>query len=1123
MYRFMMVLWVVALSKICIAQRIYTPNSILAQGNIYKIALPTEGIYKIDVNFFRTIGITNTPINSIHIYTNGGQMLDEASSANYIDDLTETAIQINDDGDNVFNNNDNLIFYATGPHIWKIDSAKKWLSYQKHLYDDNTYAFIKIDNTIPVRITTATALTGTTSYNVNSYIHKTIIEDDNSNVLKSGKQWVGKAINNANNAYSVPVNFQAIPLGNATLQTRFVGRSLQGQALLTGSVNNNVFENLTFNQVGNTIISRYAQENISTNSVPLLQNNIITYNMANNSNATIWPDYIALNTPLPLQISNNNAVVIDQFTGLGIDALALFTIGNSNNNTQVWDITNPLQPQKIPTIQNSTLTNFIRNTKNIARYIAFNETAYKTPTIVGPIANTNIHNVAPTTSLIITPNAFINQARQLASYHATQRQLQSTIIVLENIYNEFGSGAKDITAIRNCIRMFYDKTKNTNMPLAYVLLLGDASYNYKSTQQQVLIPSWQSTNSLDPIQSYVSDDFYALLDDNDDINNTNALPLEDIAIGRIPARSITELDDYLSKLYKYYAPTSFGDWRVNTTFIADDEDDNLHIKDAEFLVNNTLVNNPQFNVKKIYLDAYVQAIGSGSGKYPTAVTNIANNMNKGNVIWNYSGHGSYNRLSEEGVVELPTTATWQTENKWPIFITATCDFAPFDNENEFSLGEQLLLRKANGGIALLTTTRLVFASSNKILNNAYLTAQFTQTNSRFPSIGSSILKAKNTLIMQGDPVNAHKFVCLGDPSLIPAFPTQQVKTTFVNNTSFNTTNDTLKGLQRFTLKGAVYKAQRIATNFNGKVNITIYDKQQLGKTLANDATSFQTSFTINEQIVYKGIANVSNGIFETVITMPADVNISYGLGFIKYYAYSNSEDAAGADSVTIGGVATNTPTENKGPDITIYANNNPASINRKITNPVTINVGLFDATGINLSNTAIGHEITMQINNDPNKIILNDFFLTDTVNQNKGNIMYALGNLPLGKFTVTIKAWDVFNNSNEKTAHFEVVAPPNNTIYQTINFPNPFTQNTTIIASHNIENDGLEGVLEIFNAQGKLLLTQKVLLPTSNLGYAQFFIAPNQLTHYNGILLYKLHLYNKLGSKTSKSGKMLKL
>jgi hypothetical protein len=1118
----MMVLGVLVWGNICVAQRNYVPNSVLAQGNIYKIAMPEEGMYKIDAAFLRTLGINNPPLNSIHLYTNGGQMLEENNNSFYIDDVRQLPIQITDDGDNIFNNNDYLIFYSNGPNAWHIDSINKWIGFQKNLYDNNAYGFIKIDNTPSLRIGTDNPIIGPTTFNINTYIYKTAIEDDNINVLKSGKQWLDKVINNANNNYIATINFPATPADNTTLQSRFVGRSVQGQAILTGSVNNNVFENNVFNQVGNGVISRYAQENITTNTLPLLQNNTIRYTMQNNPNATIWADYLVLNTPLPLQLHNNSHIVIDQFTGLGIDATSLFTVGNTIATTQVWDITQALNPKKIPVTQSGTQTQFIRNTKNVARYIAFNETALKIPNLIGSITNTNIHGMAPAPYLIITSKAFFNKAQELANYHAAKRQINSQVLTIENIYNEFGSGRKDVTAIRNCIRMFYDKGRLANMPLAYVLLLGDASYNYKSAQQNLLVPSWQSTNSLDPIQSYVSDDFYGLLDATDDINNTNTPQLEDVAIGRIPARDTIELEYYLNKLYRYYAPESFGEWRTNVTFVADDEDNNLHVSDAEFLVNNNLENLTQFTVKKIYLDAFVQSISSGSGKYPTAVTTIANTINKGNIIWNYSGHGAYNRLSEESVVELPTTATWKTENKWPIFVTATCDFAPFDNENEFSLGEQLLLKQNNGGIALLTTTRLVFASSNKILNNAYLSAQFTKTNNFFPSIGHSILKAKNALITQGDPINAHKFVCLGDPSIIPAFPTKQVKTTFVNNTSFNNTADTLKGLQKLTLKGAVYNNNTVSAGFNGKVNITIYDKKQLNTTLANDATSFKTSFTTNENIVYKGLATVNNGLFETSITLPADINITYGTGLIKYYAYNNTEDAMGADSVTIGGIMPNAVLENKGPDIAIYANNNSITAHRKITNPITINISLFDTSGINLSNTSVGHEITMQVNGNPDKLVLNDFFVNDAGIANKGNISYLLGDMPLGTLCVTIKAWDIFNNSSEKKVCFEIVAPNKPTILQTVCYPNPFQQTVTITANHNIENTGLEGTIELFDATGKLLLTQQSNINQQRDGYTQFIIN-NQLGNYKGLIFYKIRLWNSLGGKTSTSGKMLKL
>jgi len=125
------------------AQRIYSPNSVLATGNWYKISVKDPGIYKIDIPFLNNLGIntSNLASNSIHLYGNGGQMLAEANAGPWLDDLQENAIMIVDGGDNVLNGSDYILFYATGPDRWSKDSINQRFIHQKNIYADKSYYF----------------------------------------------------------------------------------------------------------------------------------------------------------------------------------------------------------------------------------------------------------------------------------------------------------------------------------------------------------------------------------------------------------------------------------------------------------------------------------------------------------------------------------------------------------------------------------------------------------------------------------------------------------------------------------------------------------------------------------------------------------------------------------------------------------------------------------------------------------------------------------------------------------------------------------------------------------------------------------------------------------------------
>ncbi len=310
------------------------------------------------------------------------------------------------------------------------------------------------------------------------------------------------------------------------------------------------------------------------------------------------------------------------------------------------------------------------------------------------------------------------------------------VVSTDQVFNEFASGSPDPTALRDFVKMYYDKAgADSSLRPRYLLLFGDASYDYKSRLQpnSNFVPGYETVSSLDPLNTYTSDDYFGFLNDRDDINSTTITNTLDIGIGRVPAQTPAQAQAFVDKLIDYSAPQSLGPWRNQQTFIADDQDNNLHFDDAEYISAAVLQTNPLFVQDKIYLDAYPQESTPSGSRYPEVNTAINNQVESGTLIWNYTGHGSYQRLADEVVLEQPIVDTWTNAHRLPLFSTATCDFAVYDNPAITSLGENILLRPVTGGIALMTTTRLVFAYSNRIMNSNYLqTAPANKTRWQLP-------------------------------------------------------------------------------------------------------------------------------------------------------------------------------------------------------------------------------------------------------------------------------------------------------------------------------------------------------------------------------------------------------
>ncbi|MGH2566467.1 MAG: C25 family cysteine peptidase, partial [Ginsengibacter sp.] len=340
----------------------------------------------------------------------------------------------------------------------------------------------------------------------------------------------------------------------------------------------------------------------------------------------------------------------------------------------------------------------------------------------------------------------------------------------DQVYNEFSSGSPDPSAIRDFVKMYFDKYGNNAADKPkYLLLFGDASYDYKDRLKNNtnFVPAYENDISLDPLGTYTSDDFYGFLNDNEDINSGIVSNDLDIGIGRVPAKNTEDAKNFVDKVFAYTSPQGFGPWRNNMLFIADDEDFNLHLQDAESVTGTVAATAPVFDLQKIYLDAFQQESGAGGSSYPQANAAINNQVYNGTLIWNYNGHGGAQRLAEETILDQSIINSWNNPTKLPLFITATCDFAPYDNPTVNSIGENILVRPKTGGIALMTTTRVVYAYSNRIMNNNYLQiALQPDANGNYKTLGDAVKEAKNfTYQTSGDIANNRKFTLLGDPAL----------------------------------------------------------------------------------------------------------------------------------------------------------------------------------------------------------------------------------------------------------------------------------------------------------------------------------------------------------------------
>ena len=1063
------------------AQRNYATNSVLSSGAWYKIAVKQEGVYKIDVNFLNSLGINTTNLSSanIRLFGNGGGMPDENNAVSRIDDLFENAIQMNDGGDGIFNGNDYFLFYAQGPNRWLKDSANQKFVHQKNLYCDSGFYFINIGGT-GKRIFTKPIITNSTSI-VNSYNERYFYENDLVNLLNSGKQWYGEEFSTQNGntvSRNFTVDFTGL-INNApvTLATSLAGRSVAANSSFKVQVNNQLIQNVNINAVSGYFLDVYAVTSSQQNSfIPASSNLTININFnQGNSSAQGWLDWFEVHGRKNLSMNNASQLFFRDWNSVANNSMVQFNITNTTASTIVWDITDPLQPQQLSTNFNASQTNFINDASRLREYVAFNNTGFLSPIIIGKIANQNLHHSSFANDIIITPTIFLSQAQRLANFHQQQYGYTTVVVTTDQIYNEFGSGAPDITAIRDFIKMYFDKAGNNSAQQPkYVLLFGAASFDYKNRipNNTNLVPSYESVNALDPLSTYVSDDFFGFLNDNDDVNNITTPALLDIGIGRLPARNNTEATTMVDKIISYHNTKSFGAWRNQNVYVADNGDNDLHLNDAEMIAADIRSANNLFNATKIYTDAYPLVSGSGGNRFPEVNNAIVNQINNGVFLFNYNGHGGYQQLSNNAILGQTELQKFNNANKLPLFITATCDFAPYDDPTKNSLGGSLLYGDSTGAIALMTTTRDVFASSNIVMNDYYVKALFKpDANGNYLTLGEVVKQSKNTTYQNsGDVINNRKFTLLGDPSIQLSFPKLRLQITTINNQSV-LSNDTLHALNKYSITGKVTDAVGNAiTDFNGTLYPTVFDKPQQISTLGNDPASPVTTFSQQTNILYKGKATIQNGVFNFSFVMPKDINYQSGNGRISLYAANGVQDANGIFTNFFTDGANTITTDKVGPTIKPYLNDtNFISGGLTDENPLLL-VKLYDSSGINTAGTGIGHDITATMDGDEkNIIVLNNYYESVLDSYQQGTVQYQLPTMTEGMHSIKIKAWDVADNSNEATIQFAVKKRTQLQIKNVFNYPNPFSTKTTFSFEHNQPNGMLNVTVDVFSMSGQLV------------------------------------------------------
>jgi hypothetical protein len=1044
-------------------------------GPLYKFPLRLEGIYKLDGGTLRRAGINIDEVkpNNIHLYNNGGRELPRPIRALRPAGLIENAIYVSDGGDGRFNEDDYILFYGRGVEGFAFDSTTGVAShYFNHFGYDNFY-WLSFGGGNGKRMAERAPLPPAGLAPATRFTDYVFIEEDFTPLFESDQHWFSWLFTprgNDRRTYRVRLT-DPVPETVARLKFALYAQPNGTRRTLTVSFEKQ--ELGAFESFGGDHVEIFNADKFG--GLVNGENEILLAFDGSGDAAQLYLDYFEIMYERQLRLSNS-ALAFNGPAGAGPFAYTLSAV-------EVWlfdvsDFSNAvrLSPQNWQVNGSQvTFADIGSTTKAPRRYIAALPGAFKNvdSNLIKPdelsnwrspnhgadmvvITHEDFLSINPVTGKDDGPLARFVSLRQNANVNDT---LKTEVVKIQDVFDEFSGGLYDPMAIRDFLQYAYENWPRR--PL-YVMLVGDGDYDPKNIINKTgknWIPTYHTeefnTSEFD-IRNRVTDSQFTYVAGDDQTM--------DLAIGRVPARSLADVEAYVEKLTRYETIPAFGAWRNTAVMVADDEyaqgavpssGETFHIEDTETLIN--FYTPPFFDIKKIYLTEFaaVQSASISGIRKPTATDAFLRLLNNGALLVNYAGHGNPDVWAHERVLNLASDfERIQNGDKQALWVAATCTFGKYDMVDRQSFAEQLVLAPRRGAIAALATSRDVYGNLNARLNQVYY--DFLFENDLSARIGAAMVWAR---AQTGQTENDEKFHVLGDPSLRLAIPRYLAAITSL-------TPDTIKALAVMTVQGKITRDGADWPGFNGMARIEALDAQR--DVRYQSPGQFGIDYAMPGNSLFRGEVSVQNGAFTAQFFVPKDITYGGQTGRVNVYFWNDQTDGNGfRHQLPVGGTA-RPIVDQAGPRIDIgFAGAEDFRSGGIVGANAVLRIVIHDSlAGVNITGE-IGHKITVAIDGrHDDKIDLTDLFNYDAGSYTRGTILYPLTNLAEGRHTVEIKAWDNLNNSNTATADFTIQPQDRLILREVLNYPNPFRGRTTFTFELNL---AAEIRIKVFTLSGRLI------------------------------------------------------
>lgn len=1059
----------------------------LAQSVFFQFKILNQGVYRISAEQAAKLGFTN--LSEIGVFGFPG-MLPQQLNADQLELQEIPALQ----------NDGNLYFFLSGPHT--LTFSPNGLSYSHHLFSDSL-SFLLGKKNNPLRILQKPANSQPADPNLFWYSFTTF-KEEKTNILNSGRNWYSTPIRQGQ-SLNVNLGLRSNASSPWILHGRLMAQSFSNSTMriLTG---NELLGELSFNSISNSTFGtkgREANFDLRIQPVGNLLSQIRFTFQGSGSESAGYLDYFVVGVPF-----SNSRLTEGIFEAENPGTIAV------DPRFQTWEVSDFFNPTAFHASSGISAVGkkwAIFSLEKVAKIEKFNP-------VFLDLRNTE----SSPELLIITSPLLLSSANKLRT-HKERMGIKTSVVTIDQIYQSFGYGNPDLTAIRNFIAYHYQRDKK----IENVLLLGKGTFDYKRKLggRPNLVPIYTSRESLNPLTTFSSDDYYGLIDWGQGTWEESREGDErmQIGVGRLPAINFTEANEMVEKIIRYETNPIRTPKSSRVTFLADDADNNIHVRDAEAHAVFLTKKHPEYLVQKLYLDRFEQERSGTRQRSPQAKAALEETLDEGTLILNYIGHGNETTLTAEEIFRVSDIADWARQEELALWVTATCEFGRQDSPFVRSAAEELLFAQGKGAIALLTTGRPVFSSVNFALNEAFIKEVFQKRDGQLQTFGAIFKNTKN-LSLNG--ALNRNFSLLGDPSLKLAIPELELKITAVTDGKSGNAADTLKAFQEIILKAEVIDplTQAFQSGFHGEYQLEVRDKPVTRQTLGDESSPYE--FEEEQLLIFKGQGKVVSGILEAKFLIPKGINPKFGNGNLRIRAWDTGTglQAIGSKKTVIGGIHPNPDTDTTGPEIRPILNGQTTGPFLFSATRIEIETLLFDQSGINVSGFIPGQDLSIQVN-DQVPIILNEKYLAKNGDYKEGSFKIFVEGLVEGKNSILIRAWDTVGNENTMSLEVEIKGSTRMQILDHKVYPNPASIESNFEIKHNRPGENLNLTLEVYSLTGQILFSESFRLVRAEeyvQGLSWIFLQSRSKYPAKGTYIYKLALQSESDfSSESVSGKII--